>query len=517
MKEILQTAGAPASAVQLVDAIVDTCRVCRTWTRPGHKAVASSRLSTEFNQCAQVDLLFYKDKTILHIIDECIRWTSAELIPDRTWPSIKRAIERGWKRHHGLPTTLISDQEGAVEGEEAGLWLEQNNCHRVLRAKGQHANLVERHHEVLRQQLHKLEQQATAEGLVTDFESILAEAVLAKNSLLSVGGISPYQGLYGRQPPVLIDAERADERSVHRLRELAVQTMVEATAHARMQRAAASSTRPAGELLQLAAGDLIEFHRPGLTKDTPGWRGPAVVTDLSRLSEGVVGFNWQSRHMTARTQDVRRALMFLHLLAHSHPVQSPSSEVMALAETLNDVVRLGWMHSAGSWRECEANKQFPRALLAALHMASCNLQLAGCVGLRLGSNVRKLEGVTGADEALLLWWTDRREGFQCYHSPAERVNFKQLNRSNSDDVSAVAFIQFICVGSDEVDECRRSASHVPNLGGIHDPALPRLREVRALHDQQLRPPRPHEQIPQRDSYRKQVTAFVEFLFLELLR
>ena len=148
----------------------------------------------------------------------------------------------------------------------------EKGCKLLLRAKGQHANLVERHHELTRHQLRVLDDQATADGLKCGFDSILSEAVLSKNCLLSIGNRSPYEALYGRTPPLLGVLEASpsaveDDRTEARLRELAVQSMVDATAKARMQRAAHSKTRPAGELKELRIGDLVEFFRPPPTKD----------------------------------------------------------------------------------------------------------------------------------------------------------------------------------------------------------------------------------------------------------
>ena len=114
------------------------------------------------------------------------------------------------------------------------MWLEQRGIKLVLRAKGQHATLVERHHALLRKQLRVLDDQATAAGRKVDFSFILAESVLSKNCLLSIKGRSPYEALYGRVPPLLntqgVETDKEDDRDSSRLRELALQAMVEATA-----------------------------------------------------------------------------------------------------------------------------------------------------------------------------------------------------------------------------------------------------------------------------------------------
>ena len=43
------------------------------------------------------------------------------------------------------------------------------------------------------------------------FLVIVAEAVLAKNTLVKVAGQTPYTGVYGREPPGLADFEPGSE------------------------------------------------------------------------------------------------------------------------------------------------------------------------------------------------------------------------------------------------------------------------------------------------------------------
>jgi hypothetical protein len=63
--------------------------------------------------------------------------------------------------------------------------------HLKLKGKGQHATLVERHHEILRQLLHRMRVQARSERLLVDFSDILAEATYVKNVMLNISGSSP--------------------------------------------------------------------------------------------------------------------------------------------------------------------------------------------------------------------------------------------------------------------------------------------------------------------------------------
>eukprot|EP00974_Lingulodinium_polyedra_P027328 2640246-Lingulodinium_polyedra.AAC.1 len=62
--------------------------------------------------------------------------------------------------------------------------------------------------------------------------------------------------------------------------------MIEGVALSRIKRALDTRTQGPGEGLELFVGDLVDFYRPPASKDVPGWRGPATVTDVSNISHG---------------------------------------------------------------------------------------------------------------------------------------------------------------------------------------------------------------------------------------
>eukprot|EP00974_Lingulodinium_polyedra_P055126 5301518-Lingulodinium_polyedra.AAC.1 len=62
--------------------------------------------------------------------------------------------------------------------------------------------------------------------------------------------------------------------------------MIEGIARSRIKRAFGTLARTPGEALELSLGDLIGFYRPPASKDVPGWRRPATVTDVSNISHG---------------------------------------------------------------------------------------------------------------------------------------------------------------------------------------------------------------------------------------
>ena len=140
--------------------------------------------------------------------------------------------------------------------------------------------------------------------------------------LFNQGGASPYEAVYGRIPPLVTVAshqspDTVDDRDADRLRHLALQSMLQATAEAKARRADQTKTRRSGELLRLEPGDVVEFWRKASTKDIEAWHGPAVVADVTSLRDGQISVRWQGRVLTCRLQDIRRALVYVALLVSS--------------------------------------------------------------------------------------------------------------------------------------------------------------------------------------------------------
>ena len=82
--EILRLAGAPLFAQKLVKEIVDTCRICRMWSKPAPKSMSTTRMARDFSQIVQWDILFHRKIMTSHFLDEAIRWTVGEILPSRS-------------------------------------------------------------------------------------------------------------------------------------------------------------------------------------------------------------------------------------------------------------------------------------------------------------------------------------------------------------------------------------------------------------------------------------------------
>ena len=324
MERVLHHAGVPAEVIRLVPDIVSTCRECRAWAAPGPAPTPAIELTTKQNDQVEADLMFYKDLIVFHMIDRADRWHAGQLVSGKTWEILTEAIDTTWIQIFGPFTTLITDGETSLASGEADAYFKRRGIQHRVRAPQQHARMIERRGALLRHAMHCAESQLEAEGVTVTGKMLLAECIFAGNAMTSYNGATPFNARFGRQPallPELCDLGETEAvgrqahggRDLQRIRELAIQKVVESTAQARIKRAARAQTTASGEALDYSPGDLVDFHRPPTTKDVSGWHGPAKIV-ASHPARGLVDIAWKGRTMSCRFADIRRFIDFAGLL-----------------------------------------------------------------------------------------------------------------------------------------------------------------------------------------------------------
>jgi len=509
MKDLLSGAGAPPSVVAVVDDIVDTCSVCREWSKRTPRPIGTSKLETRFNQGVQMDLLFVDDGMVLHLICMCIRWTEAEFIPDKTPATLISTLSRLWLARYGPMQYLESDRESGLVSEETSVYFQRAGIDFRPRPKGSHANVVERHHQMLREAYHKIRSQLRAEGLELPREAILADAVFSKNALISVHGTTPYKALMGEPPQLLRDMEPGplpgDEdaaggllgysRGKHRLRGIALQEIVAGTSVDRLHRAETTNSRPSGYDERLAVGDVVEFWRDPPGKDLPGWRGPAEISSLKDLPNGVIHVDWQGRTIHCQQRDVRRAVVAMWSLISwlISPARGdyfwqagPLQVVQRYAATLRgELLQLGVFRTErGEWALTRdtIRPQLYQLFLAILHVAHCDMQLSGVVGARLSRGVQRLPPAPWAYwQAVIFWQVEAASAPFVYYGPLTSsgvppVSIPQLTLGiqqnlqeplERDEWRSFCILQLLAMPNHDVERIRNihTLSHIPHLGG----------------------------------------------------
>ena len=445
MKAVLHKAGIPKATLDLIDGVVDTCRICRLWTRPIADTVASSRIVTGFNVEVEGDLVFYRyDKmhTILHMVDRGTRWAAAYLLQDKTTSQILQGFDQ-WLSTFGPPQVLIFDGEQGLKDDEARMYFEIKGIAKREAAvgQGQHTRIVDRRTQVLRDTMHKIQSQMSEEGLRVPITRILSEAVYATNALTTVNGYSPFTAVLGRVPPIMPDAIAVSDDSAgapssahtHRLREIAIQAIVEGTARERMKRALHTPTSVSGEELELKVGEAVEYFRPAEGKESSGWRGPATVVDLtSRLEHGRIGIRTRADNViTCRVQDVRRCLAYW---ASPSIINKNSNHAQQIAQEAIDqfkkgtVITLGQIRNQkGEWCMSNTTKQHQGLFAAIMHVARNVFNITNIVAARCGLGVKHIPAKEEYTGSLTIHWTaPGTKALQFFQSQSTNVSFSGL-------------------------------------------------------------------------------------------
>ena len=143
MRHILSAVGLDEARLSLIKGIVESCKECRSWQKPGNKTVPSVSLPTKFNEIGECDILFYNnDHKIFHIIDRAIRLADGCEIPDKFTATLLNAYTSSWFQRHGPFKVLYSDGEGGLNNAEAIAELKRLGTELRIKAPNQHASII---------------------------------------------------------------------------------------------------------------------------------------------------------------------------------------------------------------------------------------------------------------------------------------------------------------------------------------------------------------------------------------
>jgi hypothetical protein len=245
-------------------------------------------------------------------------------------------------------------------------------------------------------------------------------------------------------------------KDVSRLREIAVQKMVEGSAKTRINNALRSKTQAPAQLLSLQTGDLVDFYRPPTRKDDPGWIGPAKVVNISEAERGHVDVKWQGRIYSVKHPCVRRHNVFLCCLS-AQPATSYAEAEQIVGDRFmsmlpDTTLLLGQAFSKGRWhntRETVKNESLFRALN---WLSETKYQLGHCPTIRMFKSTAALQAMPNYLNCTLVWWRPKQEDqFDVYHfDPRLRLSIKRLF---PDFWSELCGLQFLYDQQIDDDEC----------------------------------------------------------------
>ena len=454
MKRILSAAGLGKDVLEEVVRTVDTCRECRMWSRPAHETIPTLRMSTKFNEHVECDLIYYREFIIFHLICCCTRWHAAVHVNTRSEEELFSALHKCWITTHGPMQYLICDGELGIMGPTAQSRLKRLGIEPKIRAPGQHARFIERRGAILRQSLHCLESQLMREGISAEFDVLLAEAVFAGNALIHIGGVTPYQCVFGRSPamlpPLPEETEGQDgpsagsDRVRQHVRTAAIEAMVQATSLARTSRTLRAKSIAATET-KYQAGDLVDYHRPSSAKDISGWHGPAEVIE-AKPNEGMVIIRIHGQPKPCRLQDVRHTL-YAHISFSYFVTFTTQEALQVLHSYLNAMperhcVTLGFItgNDGRAHVTPESAKQ-PHVLQALDYLIEQIWNFEECHAARLGKGQNKLPKVGHATHSTLIYWNFRYpKDPSVFFSETPEVRLQEIVGSSLNDT---VFIQLL--------------------------------------------------------------------------
>ena len=413
MTNTLRLAGISQSTLDGIVDVVKTCRECRSWETPGTATQQTLTLPDHFNQYVEGDILFWMKFMIFHFVNRCTRWHAGSDVASKTEQCLMDALYTQWIGIHGPMENFVIDGESALNTDAAKARFKADGINLKTRAPGQHARFAERHGAFLRAVLHIMTEQMKREGIELSPRVMVMSAFFALNALTTVGTKTPYQALYGRQPAMLppIEGESihdgADGRNEQRIRHIAINSMVQASAIAQTTRATKSRSS-SSTFSDYNAGDLIDYHRPPPSKDVTGWHGPVPVTK-NEPENGQVIARINGRDLPCRYQDVRHTLLvtLMFFFGAANNQGSATRIVIDYVENMTEgTTKFFGMIRDRSWnlQRSDATRQEHR-IAAALHYLVQNvLTIEHALAVRVGTGLRRLNPIAGADRSFIYWW-----------------------------------------------------------------------------------------------------------------
>ena len=270
--QLLRNAGSPwcnnKDLHDQIKTISDQCDICRIYKKPPPRPVVGLPTASQFQETVAMDLKFYREKIILHLIDHCTRLSASCVIPNKKPETIVKHIFKIWISVFGSPEKFLSDNGGEFANQVFINMCEQLGITvKTTAAESPWSNgIVERHNLIISEMLDKV-----LEDTKCDFETALAWCTNANNSLANIHGFSPFQlaiGLNPKLPNVVNDrppalTSKPDSKilrdnldAIHKARE----AFIASENSEKIKRALSHNVRTSGDIKYLT-GDTVYYKR----------------------------------------------------------------------------------------------------------------------------------------------------------------------------------------------------------------------------------------------------------------
>ena len=323
--EMLRAAGANDKAIAVARKY--KCSVCEAQSGPKLQKVSKMRKTYEFNVGVVCDLfeLQMNEKQKVHCLSVVCEGTNFHVVvplwKGKTADETRKAYRKSWKNPLGSPIRLFTDGGSEFEGSfQEGLMLDGTADERSAAFAPWQNGIAERHGQTWKSMFYK-----TVKGFAPqsheDYEEIMDQVTLAKNTMLNRSGFSPYQRVYGKQPRIpgmvydngpnvvvnsgYLAGDPSYVKAVQ-IRHEARKAFCDADHEDRVRRAIEHRSRP--ERGPFYAGCKVFVWRPGGLKPSGDrafyWRGPGTVIGNTDSSKYWVSFG--SKVLKCAPEQLRR-------------------------------------------------------------------------------------------------------------------------------------------------------------------------------------------------------------------
>ena len=165
---------------------------------------------------------------------------------EKSMKDLTDAYTTVWYQRYGAFQTLYCDGEAGLNCDEAKKYLRSLGTTLKTKAAGQHAHYIEARNGILRHTMHLIETDLKRSNIIIPFRRLLGEAIFVANAFTFYNGCSPYNAVFGRQPPCLPDlenmsfekeGENTDGRREARIRQTAISAIMQTTAESKVKTA----------------------------------------------------------------------------------------------------------------------------------------------------------------------------------------------------------------------------------------------------------------------------------------
>ena len=196
----LQARGASAHVIAGAKDFV--CDACVESTQVRHQRPAKLKDPVDFGDTVGLDGFFWTGKQgfqvyVVHLIDEGTLFHLGRRTSTRHLTEAIKVIQDAWASWAGMPRHMYLDPAGEFRADQILNFLQQNNTSHFMTAEAWQRGRIERHGDILKNMLTRMDSEKAIESL-EEFDEVLLQCFRAKNCMVRQNGYSPEQAVLGK-------------------------------------------------------------------------------------------------------------------------------------------------------------------------------------------------------------------------------------------------------------------------------------------------------------------------------